>query len=60
MSKSLEYFQQALAFHKEVITDDDAHEVIASATNNIGSVLAVMGRYDEAAPILERSLEVGV
>ncbi|XP_033631200.1 TPR repeat-containing protein DDB_G0287407-like [Asterias rubens] len=56
--QSLEYFQQALAFHKEVITDDDAHEVIASATNNIGSVLAVMGRYDEAAPILERSLEI--
>ena len=58
LEKALEYFQQALDLHKEKLQGNEIHEVIASSINNIGSILSIMGRYEEAAKVLERSLEV--
>ena len=59
LCQSLDYFKQALALHNEKLEgNDEIPEVIASSMNNIGSVLAVMGRYEESATVLERSLEV--
>ncbi|XP_038069348.1 nephrocystin-3-like [Patiria miniata] len=56
--KALDYFEQALALHKEDLNGSDIYEVIATATNNVGSALSILGRYDEGAKVLERALEI--